>query len=192
MPHVLLNCFEASNRFPTIIPDDYQLAYDLTKVILERGYRRPVFLNLPETVVASGERARGFLDAAHDHGLDLSDRVHIAGIPLEEGGEYLVSGILPDLMQSPDRPDLILCGQDLMAISVYFALNQLGLAIGRDVAVASFDNLQPITELLQPGLSTMEVPYYEMGRAAMTIAIDGVTQDRLIRMRGRFINRQSM
>ncbi|AWM29416.1 hypothetical protein AOX55_00006641 (plasmid) [Sinorhizobium fredii CCBAU 25509] len=53
------------------------------------------------------------------------------------------------------RPDLILCGQDMLAMNVYFALADLGLKVGQDVGVASFDNLHPIAKMLQPGLSTM-------------------------------------
>lgn len=192
VPHVLLNCFEAVTRFPTVIPDDYQLAFDLTERILASGYRRPLFLNLPRTVIAASLRARGFVDAGAAAGLDLSGRIIEAGLPLEQGGTYLVDRILPSVMQGDNRPDLILCGQDLMAVSVYFVLQGLGFRIGQDIAVASFDNLQPFAGLVQPGLSTMELPYYKMGRAAMEIAIDGMQDARVTRMQGKLIARQSM
>jgi LacI family transcriptional regulator len=192
VPHILLNCFDPEGRLPAIVPDDYQLAYDLTKIILDRGYRRPVFLNLSDAIVASGLRGRGFVDAARDHGLDLSGRVFDAVASAEEGYGFLAKSILPKLMSGPDRPDLVLCGQDIMAMDVYFVLQGLGIAIGKDVAVASFDNQQPIAGLLQPGLTTMELPYYEMGRAAMTAAIDGASFGDLLRMPGKFIDRQSM
>lgn len=192
VPHVLLNCFEATTRFPTIVPDDYALARDLTNLILAKGYRRPFFLNLPTKIVASSLRGEGFVDAGAAAGLDLSARIVEAALPLEEGGTYLVDRILPNLMAGQDRPDLILCGQDLMAISVYFALQALGLRIGQDVAVASFDNQQPIAGLLQPGLTTMELPYYQMGRAAMEAAISGTQKPNVLRLHGKIIERQSM
>jgi LacI family transcriptional regulator len=192
IPHVLLNCFEADGRFTTIVPDDYRLGYDLTQEIIRRGYRRPVFLNLAETIIASHLRARGFIDAAREHGLDLATNVHIATDPPEKGGGYRIETILPPLLESDKRPDLVICGQDLMAVPVYFTLNRLGFAVGRDIAVASFDNLQPIASLLQPPLSTMELPYYEMGRAAMLAAIDGNETDRVQLIRGAFVDRNSM
>lgn len=192
VPHVLLNCFEAEARFPTIVPDDYALARDLTEHILAKGYRRPFFLNLPAKIVASSLRGQGFVDAGAAAGLDLSSRIAEAAMPLEEGGAYLVDRILPAVMSGPDRPDLILCGQDLMAISVYFTLHELGFRIGQDVAVASFDNLQPIAGLLQPGLTTVELPYYQMGRAAMEAAIAGAQEPKVLRLRGKIIERHSM
>ncbi len=192
VPRILLNCFDPEGRQPSIVPDDYQLAYELTKIIFERGYRRPVFLNLSKTIVASDLRARGFVDAGRAHGLELKDQVLDAVAPTEEGYGFLAERILPDLLSRPDRPDLILCGQDIMAMNVYFVLHGLGITVGKDVAVASFDNQQPIAGLLKPGLSTMELPYYEMGRAAMTAAIDGSDFGQVLRMPGKFIDRLSM
>jgi len=77
-------------------------------------------------------------------------------------------------------------------MNVYFVLADLGLKVGRDIAVASFDNLSPIADLLQPGLSTMELPYYEMGRLAMNMAIDGARGGQVTRLKGRFVGRSSL
>lgn len=91
------------------------------------------------------------------------------------------------------RPDVIICGQDILAMDVYFDLAELGFKVGRDVAVVSFDNLEPIASLLRPGLSTMLLPYYEMGRAAMFAAIDEPGgQPVTLRLQGRFVDRESL
>ena len=79
MPCVLLNCFDVAGRHHAIVPDDYRLAYVLTTIILDRGYRRPAFLNLPEDVVAAGLRARGLFDAGAARGIDLARRPHRDG-----------------------------------------------------------------------------------------------------------------
>ena len=192
VPHILLNCFESSGQIATILPDDYQLGYDLTVELIRRGYRTPVFLNLDDALPASRLRARGFEDAARALGFDFGGRVHVAAAPPPKYQEYAVDRLLPRLFAGPDRPDIVICGQDLMAIPVYSQLNALGLTPGRNIAVASFDNFEPVARLLQPGLSTMELPYYEMGRAAMTAAIDGLDADRRLLVKGRFIDRDSM
>lgn len=194
IPHVLLNCFEKSGRFPTVLPDDYQLGYDLTVKLIERGYRRPLLLNLADTVTASHLRLDGYLAAARDNGLDFSGLVRVAAAAPEHGNQgqvYCVETILAEVIDGERHPDVLICGQDLMAIPVYFELARLGMTVGRDIAVASFDNLQPIARLLQPGLSTMELPYYQMGRTAMLAAIDnpGARHTQLIK--GQFVERTS-
>jgi len=192
VPHVLLNCFDTSGQSATILPDDYQLGFDLTEEVIRRGYRRPLFFNLADSVTASHLRARGFEDAARAHNLDFSDRVHVAAAPPEEGQVYFLDRLLPQVLAEADRPDIIICGQDLMAVPLYFLLAERGLTVGREIAVASFDNLQPIAPLLRPGLSTMELPYYQMGRTAMAIAIDGPGADLVQLVRGSFVDRASM
>lgn len=193
VPHVLLNCFDGQGRHPAILPDDYKLALDLTRIILERGYRRPVLLNLNTDVVASHLRRKGFEDAAKAAGVDVTGRVHTAvvsaaGTPTQ----FITRKLLSELIAGPDRPDLVLCGQDIMAMNVYFELAEFGLKVGKDIAVASFDNLDPIAGLLQPGLSTMELPYYDMGRTAMILAIDGPHDTQVLRLKGQFVERSSL
>ncbi len=193
VPHVLLNCFDKKHRHTAIVPDDYQLSFDLTRIIFERGYRRPVFLNLNSDIVASHLRARGFVDAAAALGHDVSSAIYTAVVSRAGTTPRLAThDILPPLFAGEDRPDLVLCGQDTMAMNVYFELAELGLKVGRDIAVASFDNLEPIVSLLKPGLSTMELPYYEMGRTAMMLAIDGDDERQVLRLKGKFIERQSL
>lgn len=191
-PHVLLNCFDSGNRHPAIVPDDYQMAYDLTRIIFERGYRRPAFLNLGSDVHASGLRAKGFLDCAAAHGMNLESDVHTAVVSVAGTPPLFVADqLVAKLMEGPTRPDLILCGQDILAMDVYFVLGQMGLKVRDDVAVASFDNLDPIAALLRPGLSTMALPYYEMGWAAMNLAIDGTHGAGIVKLQGSFVDRQS-
>lgn len=193
VPHVLLNCFDGAGRHAAILPDDYQLAFDLTRTIVGRGYRRPVFLNLNTDIVASHLRRQGFIDAGAAAGLDLADHIHTAVISAAGAPtEFATRPLLARLFAGAERPDLVLCGQDIMAMNVYFELAELGLKVGQDIAVASFDNLDPIAGLLQPGLSTMELPYYEMGRAAMTLAIDGATDGQVLRLKGQFVERASL
>lgn len=191
-PTVLLNCFDRRETTPTVLPDDYRLGFDLTREIIRRGYRRPLFLNLAPELEGARLRAAGFVDAARDAGFDFGDRIQTASASPETPHIYFVDAILPDAMQGPDAPDILVCGQDLMALPVYFCLSALGLKAGKDVAVASFDNLQPLARLMQPGLSTMDLPYLEMGRAAMTMAIEGADSGERRLVRGRFVERGSM
>lgn len=195
MPRILLNCFDPERRHTAVIPDDYSLARGLADAVFARGYRRPVFLNLPKTIVAAGLRASGISDAARERGIDMSTRTHDAVEERDGRVTFVADRLLAKLMAQPTetRPDVIICGQDILAMDVYFDLAELGFKVGRDVAVVSFDNLEPIASLLRPGLSTMLLPYYEMGRTAMFAAIDEPDgQPVTLRLQGRFVDRESL
>jgi LacI family transcriptional regulator len=195
VPRILLNCFDPDGRHSAVIPDDYSLARGLADIVFSRGFRRPVFLNLPRTIVAAGLRAAGISDAARERGIDMGPRIFTAVDERDGTTVFAARKLLRKLMaeQTKDRPDVIICGQDILAMEVYFDLAELGLKVGRDVAIASFDNLDPIANLLKPGLSTMELPYYDMGRAAMFAAIDNPGgRPQTLRLQGRFVDRESL
>ena len=195
VPRILLNCFDPEGRHKAVIPDDYSLARGLADAVFARGYRRPVFLNLSGTIVAAGLRASGISDAARERGIDMGPRIHTAVDERDGRVTFVADRLLARLMAEPTktRPDVIICGQDILALDVYFDLAELGLKVGRDVAVVSFDNLEPIASLLKPGLSTMELPYYEMGRTAMIEAInDPSGTAKTLRLQGKFVDRDSL
>jgi LacI family transcriptional regulator len=195
IPRVLLNCFDVAGVHHAVVPDDYQLAKELADILFTRGYKRPVFLNLPERIIAAGMRASGIIDAAKQLGLDMTGRLHTAVVEHDEEVTFIAEELLPRLMGQPPetRPDVIICGQDVLAMDVYFVLAELGFSVGKDVAVASFDNLAPIASLLKPGLSTMELPYYQMGFTAMLRAMSPLSNPiQTVRLPGKFIERASL
>ncbi|MDR1467750.1 MAG: LacI family DNA-binding transcriptional regulator [Spirochaetaceae bacterium] len=67
-------------------------------------------------------------------------------------------------------PRAFICANDILAFSVLEALKTLGKSVPQDVMVAGFDNNRE-TQLLQPRLSTVHIPSYEMGIAAADIML---------------------
>jgi LacI family transcriptional regulator len=52
-------------------------------------------------------------------------------------------------------------------MGAYDAIHNPGLSIPKDVAVVGFDNTEIIASQLHPALTTMQLPYYEMGQWAV-------------------------
>ena len=112
MPVVLLNCFDRKDRHPAIVPDDLAAALSITREAIRRGARRPIFLNVAKSLVAGTLRAKGFVLAGKEAGLDLRDRVIEGGSIVD--GQYRIHAYetVKPLLSGPDRPDAIVCGQD--------------------------------------------------------------------------------
>lgn len=192
LPLILLNCFDARDRYPAFVPDDHAAALSITREAIRRGARRPLFLNVERSLVAGKLRAEGFVEAGREAGLDLRARV-IEGASLVNGAYHIHAyETVKPWLSGPDCPDVILCGQDTQALQVYLATAEAGLRIGHDLAVISFDNEEPICSLLRPGLSTMALPYYEMGLAAVDAAIGASVKEKArYRLSGTLVERQS-
>jgi len=87
------------------------------------------------------------------------------------GGAAVVSA-LERAFASSERPDGILTGNESAALSAYRVLAAKGLRPGRDVAIATYDELEAAVHV-DPPLTTFAQPTYDLGEAAVEL-VDAV------------------
>jgi len=71
------------------------------------------------------------------------------------------------VLQARTVPTALFCGNDRMALGVYFALLEQGLSIPGDISVIGYDDQEELASGMHPGLTTIGSPDYEMGRLAV-------------------------
>jgi len=77
---------------------------------------------------------------------------------------------IENLLTNKNVPDAVFCINDPVAIGAYQRIVQAGLRIPDDIGIVGFSN-NKITTLVNPQLTTVEQPSYEMGRKAAEILI---------------------
>lgn len=175
-PTVLANCFEASPRHPQVIPDDEGGGYAAAQAVLQAGHRKIAFLQLIEGMVATGLRLRGFHRAMQEHGVAPNAKWLLHGAAPIDGNEFShLTEVIDRLFANSNRPTAILCGNDKMAMRVIFILQRRGWQVPDDVTVVGFDDFRLISEALDPGLTTVALPYREIGELAARQALSGDT-----------------
>ncbi|MGG7517724.1 LacI family DNA-binding transcriptional regulator [Allorhizobium undicola] len=142
------------------------------------GYRRIGFIGCNELMDGNSEpytemRCRAYLDW-----MKAKNALDPALLALGEGREWghnlrLEVGYeqAGRLLALPVRPDAILAANDNMAIGAYRAIQEEGLTIPAHIALASFNNI-PVTEFLNPTLSTMDIPGDSIGEAAVDLLVE--------------------
>jgi DNA-binding LacI/PurR family transcriptional regulator len=80
-------------------------------------------------------------------------------------------------MSLPLPPTAIVAANDLVAIGAISAVKQLGKKVPDDVSVVGFDNIQ-MSGLVDPPLTTISQPTYEMGKRAMEAILERVDDPR--------------
>jgi len=163
-PSVLLDCRDADNSLPSVVPDEFLGGYQATQVLLQRGHRCIGMINTSENVPASHLREKGFRQALADHGISLEDEWIAYG---EDGSSKTGYDGAKALFARYDHITALFCFSDRVAMGAYDALRQLHKRIPDDVAVIGFDNYEVISANLYPQLTTMQLPHYEMGRWAV-------------------------
>jgi LacI family transcriptional regulator len=115
-------------------------------------------------MVATGLRLRGFERAMREHGVTPNPGWLIHGAEAGDADEFShLADAVDRLFASDNRPTAILCGNDKMAMRVIFILQRRGLRVPADVSIVGFDDFRLISEALDPGLTTVALPYREIG-----------------------------
>jgi LacI family transcriptional regulator len=182
-PAVLANCFEETSRFAEVIPDDEGGGYAAADTVLRAGHRKIAFLQLIEGMVATRLRLQGFRRAMRDHGVQPNDAWLLHGATPDSDDEFAqLKTTIEGLFAGADRPTAILCGNDKMAIRVIFLLQRRGLRVPEDVSVVGFDDFRLLSEASDPGLTTVTLPYREIGALAARRALDKEQQPGIVRV----------
>lgn len=136
-------------------------AYDATQHLIEQGNRRIGLMLGPPDSHDVRERMEGYRDALTDAGLDPDAQPVIHGDFTQASGYQAGQQILA---LSP-RPDAVFSCNDYMAIGAMSALQEAGVQIPEDIAIAGFDDI-PSARYSSPSLTTVQVPVYDLGRRA--------------------------
>ncbi|MCU0339993.1 MAG: LacI family transcriptional regulator [Spirosomaceae bacterium] len=147
--------------------DDFEGAYKATEHLIKQGCERIAHVSGPSHMLISRRRLHGYRAAMLDYGRVIDERF-IVPSPYNTNNGLVVTRQL--LNQSP-RPDGIFAGSDNIAIGCHAAISEAGLSMPEDVALVGFSNL-PIAALLNPPLSSVAQPAFEMGRSAAELLIN--------------------
>ncbi len=162
-PSVVVNGFAADHSLTSVVPDEVGGGYGATATLARAGHRRIAFINL--NTLASGlpaalGRMEGYRNALAEFDLPWDDSLVFSdGLGNADDGYRHTH----ELMRLPSPPTAVFCATDRVAVGVYEALKELGRVVPDDVAVIGFDNQEHIAAYLSPPLSTMALPFYEMG-----------------------------
>lgn len=145
--------------------DNIQAAYNVTKHLLDQGFRKILFVcgNLLRNVYA--DRLKGYKNALREARIPFDEKRVIITALTENAGTEVAAKILA--MKEKERPDAVFAANDTTAVFCLLALKEAGLRIPDDIGVAGFNN-DPISRVVSPKLTTVSYPGYRIGETAAT------------------------
>jgi LacI family transcriptional regulator len=162
IPAVLVNRSEQVARLSAVVSDDaagMRLAVDH---LFELGHRRIAHIAGPLQHSTGFLRKAGFTQALGTHGIDpASAPCEVAGTYTREQGRAAAERLL----QRHREVTAIVAANDLLALGVYDALRETGRECPKDISVVGHNDM-PLVDLVQPGLTTVRISHFEMGKQA--------------------------
>jgi LacI family transcriptional regulator len=142
-------------------------AYQVTHHLLEGGNRRIVYVSGPEDLYISKKRKEGYLKALEEYGIrEDPSLIKISELTLEDNIR-----VADEIAAMNPRPDAVFCMIDPVAVDVLTQWKSVGIKIPEDMALAGFTN-NPTSAVVEPPLTTVSQPGYEMGKLAVSHLLD--------------------
>jgi LacI family transcriptional regulator len=167
IPVVFFDRVSECNGCMSVVIDNFKAGYEVTSHLIEQGCRKIVHLggNLLRNVYA--ERFRGYKQALSDNKIIFDENLVIISDLSREAGTETAKKI----MTMKTRPDGIFTSNDTSAVAVIVELLNAGIKIPEDIAIAGFNN-EPISQVIQPNLTTVDYPAREIGEIAARSLIE--------------------
>jgi LacI family transcriptional regulator len=172
LPFCLVNQHFADEEFNEVDADHVDGSYRAVKHLIEQGYRNIAFLNGPLDYSNSRDRLEGYTRALQEANLPLNDSHMFEGNYSRTSGYNAVKDILIHI----DQIDAVFAANDRMAVGLIQGLREHHVEAGKDIAVVGYDNSDAAT-LSVPELTSVHVPFYEMGMMAAAKVLDQVQSE---------------
>lgn len=153
-----------------IVIDNRKRAYEATRHLIEQGCRRIAHVTAIPKQNVYVERLEGYKQALSDNGLEFRDDYLIMGDLSRQFGTDTAASIL----RMDPMPDAVFVTNDDCAAGCMIALMKAGIQIPKDIAFIGFNN-DPVSTIIEPNLTTIDYPGFEMGVAAATNLINHLT-----------------
>ncbi|MBS2210870.1 LacI family DNA-binding transcriptional regulator [Carboxylicivirga mesophila] len=159
---------------PKIVVDNYEAGYVATEHLINLGCKRIAHLAGAVSSKVFEERSEGFKDALKKNSLPLLSQFLLSSDLTEQDARDAVRL----WMNLPQRPDGIVAASASSGLIIASAVKAMGIKLPEELSIISLGN-ERCNEFVTPSLSAVDMPGYEMGKAAVTQLIkcinDGVT-----------------
>ena len=147
--------------------NNFRAAYEATTHLISQGYTRIVHITATPKRNVYVDRLQGYKQALADQRIAFREDYVIVGNLSQEAGTDAAARIL----EMRPMPDAVFVANDNCAVGCMTALKHAGIRIPDDIAFVGFNN-DPVSTVIEPNLTTVNYPGYEMGQIAARNLID--------------------
>lgn len=161
---------------PSVDVDNARCAHLAVSHLTALGHRRIAHVtHAPLNIAAARQRLRGYREALEHAGILYDDTQVREGDFTDESGYTAAQ----PLLDQEWPPTAIFAGNDIVALGVLKAIRERGLRVPDDMSLVGFDDI-PLISHLEPGLTTIHLPAFELGwhaGAMLLKLVNGIAVD---------------
>lgn len=166
IPIVLVDRYvEPGDEYSGVFCSNKEGIYEAVNYLYDRGRRNTAIVTGTKTLETSKLRLQAFRE--------ITEKLHIYNKNLICEGSYSVEGGVSStnkLLQSNNKIDSIIYCSDVMAFGGIKVLKRKKFNVPKDVSVIGYDDIS-LCEYIEPELTTIRQPIYDMGIEACKLLI---------------------
>ncbi len=172
IPAIVVYALSSYSRFPSVVIDDEEGGYDITKYLISMGHREIGVIAGTANNLHTQKRSLGYLKALFEEQILYNPEWTRYGDWERESGYIQAEKLVKEGVTA------IFCMNDLMAAGAYDYLYENNLVVGKDISIVGYDNNE-ISKYLRPKLTTVDIPLKDIGKTAAEFFIKSL-EDGLI------------
>ncbi|MBQ9482479.1 MAG: LacI family DNA-binding transcriptional regulator [Clostridia bacterium] len=189
-PMVFLDLIDPSSDCFEVRVNNLGNMHKMTTYLVNKGFDKFTFVGDISWALSFYERYNGYLRALEESGLEHTDiltKSKNKSIPFDDVAfeEYVRN----------NSGAVLVCANDSIAVQIYEIIKRNGKMIPDDFSVVGFDD-EYYAVNLNPPLTTMHVPKFELGRAAFELLYEQLNyvdaESRIVCLNAKLVERHSI
>lgn len=168
IPVVFFDREQEGTETARVTTNDFDCGVMAANLLLQKGCHKPAFFSISESLPLLLNRMEGFKTALNKAGIPPADQQIV--YCTDNDGMYKQ---IKSILQSDHRPDGLIASVEKIVTPVYLACHELNIRIPNDLKVIAFASLDT-APILNPPLTTITQPAFEIGKAAATLLFKGI------------------
>ena len=171
-PVVLMDRYLPNVDSHYVVVDNFQGAFDATAHMVAQGYKKIGIITTTSDQVQMKQRMDGFVAALKKHGIPFNKNI-VKKLPFEMDRAGHTQEITKYLKST--KVDAIFFATNYLGIYGIESIRSLGLRIGPDVGMVSFDD-HDLFRLHSPSITCVSQPIGEIGRQIVNVLMKELDQ----------------
>jgi len=158
--------------FSSVVSNNQESSYFLTKHLISKGYKRIAYLGGPAHLNITRERKAGYEKALSDYNIREDATLMSYNILDYETGREATE----QLLNLPEPPDAIIGMNDTLSYAAMSKIKEHGLRIPQDIALTGYTD-EFHSQLVDPKLTAVSHPRLDMGERAAELLFEQLKGD---------------
>lgn len=173
IPTILIDREIESSKTSTVLMDDYNASLNITNYLIKKGHRRIGAIIFPTLLSTGNKRLKGYINSHNANNMNVDQElIKITGFKKKDSFK---AGI--ELLSLKNKPTAIFTANDIMLSGTLEAINKKNLKIPDDISIVTFFDFDWL-EYLNPPITAVKLPTFEMGKRAAELLIDLINSDK--------------